>query len=90
MWVASPDAYVAQLRKHWDEGTKAVFESRQGVKDGFAMTIVVTPARCPCSPKRETFVVRQLGNVWYQCSAEWITDDAMRDQLVALCKSVKL
>jgi hypothetical protein len=89
-WVASPDAYLAQLRKHWDAGTKADFESRRGVKDGFAMTIVVTPARSSDAPARETFVVRQLGNVWYQCSSEWVTDDAMRDQLLALCTSVKL
>lgn len=88
--VASPDAYLAQRLKYWDQGTTAEIEKREGVKDGFAMTVVVKPAVDPAHPKRETYVVRQLGNVWYQCMSEWIPDDAIRDQLVALCKSLKL
>jgi hypothetical protein len=88
--VASPEAYLAQRLKYWDAGTKAEIESRAGVKDGFAMTVVVRPAVDPERPKRETYVVRQFGNVWYQCMSEWIPDDAIRDQLLALCKSLKL
>ncbi len=88
--VASPEAYLAQRLKYWDQGTTADIEKREGVKDGFAMTVVVKPAVDPTHPKRETYVVRQLGNVWYQCMSEWIPDDAIRDQLVGLCKSLKL
>jgi hypothetical protein len=88
--VASPDAYLAQRKKAWDTGTQATIEKRQGVKDGFAMTVSVTPAADPEHPKRETYVVRQLGNVWYQCLSEWVPDDATRDQLVALCRSIRL
>jgi hypothetical protein len=83
-------AYLAQRLKYWDQGTTAEIEKREGVKDGFAMTVVVKPAADPTHPKRETYVVRQLGNVWYQCMSEWIPDDAIRDQLVGLCKSLKL
>ncbi len=88
--VASPDAYLAQRLKYWDAGTTAEIEKREGVKDGFAMTVVVKPAVDPAHPKRETYVVRQLGNVWYQCMSEWIPDDAIRDQLLGLCKSLAL
>jgi len=88
--VASPDAYLAQLKKYWDEGTTAEFEKREAVKDGFAMTLVVKAAVDPAHPKRETYVLRELGSVWYQCLSEWIPDDAIRDQVLALCKSLKL
>jgi hypothetical protein len=88
--VASPEAYLAHRIRYWDHGAKATIEKRESVKDGFAMTVLLRPAADPDHPKRETYVIRQLGNVWYQCMSEWIPDDAIRDQLVALCKSLKL
>jgi hypothetical protein len=88
--VASPDAYLHRRRELWDQGTTAEFEKREAVKDGFAMTVVVKPAADPAHPKRETYVVRELGSVYYECLSEWVRDDAMRDQLLALCKSLKL
>jgi hypothetical protein len=88
--VASPDAYLHHRLRYWDKGTTAEIEKRQNVKGGFAMTVVVKPAVDPDRPKRETYVIRQLGNVWYQCLSEWVPDDAIRDQLLALCTSVKL
>lgn len=89
--VASPEAFLHHRQtRYWDPGTTAEIESRAGVKDGFAMTVVVKAAADPKHPKRETYVVRQLGNVWYECLSEWIPDDATRDQLIALCKSMKL
>jgi hypothetical protein len=54
------------------------------------MAVVVTYPRDLEHPKRETYVVRQLGSVWYQCLSESVPDDAIRDQLVGLCKSLKL
>lgn len=89
-WVASPDAYLAQRKRYDLPGAKAEIEKREGVKDGFALTVVVTPAKDPDQPRRETYVVRQLGSAWYQCVSEWVPDDAFRDQLVALCKSLRL
>jgi hypothetical protein len=88
--VASPDAYLHKRLALWDKGTTASIESRQSVKDGFAMTVVVKPAIDPDHPKREAYVVRELGSVWYQCLSEWIPDDATREQLLALCKSLVL
>jgi hypothetical protein len=89
-WVASPDAYLAQRKRYDLPGAKAEIEKREGVKDGFALTVRVTPAKDPDQPRRETYVVRQLGSAWYQCVSEWVPDDAFRDQLVGLCKSLKL
>lgn len=89
-WVASPDAYLAQRKKHWAPGTEATIEKRQGVKDGFAMTVLVRRAADPAHPERETYVVRQLGSVWYQCVSESIPDDEFRARLLALCKSLAL
>jgi hypothetical protein len=90
-WVASPDAYVAQ-RKRFDlpPNTKIDIEKREGVKDGFALTVLVTTPKDPEHPTRESYVVRQLGSAWYQCVSDSVPDDAFRDQLVALCKSLKL
>lgn len=88
--VASPDAYLHKRLAMWDAGTTATIESRAGVKDGFAMTVVVKPAVDPDHPKRETYVLRQLGNVWYQCLSEWVPDEATRDQLISLCKSLSM
>jgi hypothetical protein len=88
--VASPEAYLAHRIRYWDHGAKATIVKRERVKDGFAMTVELRPAADPDHPKLETYVIRQLGNVWYQCMSEWIPDDAIRDQLVGLCKSLKL
>jgi hypothetical protein len=90
-WVASPDAYIAQ-RKRYDlpPNTKVDIEKREGVKDGFALTVVVTTPKEPDHPTRETYVVRQLGSAWFQCVSSSVPDDEFRDQLVALCKSLKL
>lgn len=88
--VASPDAYLASRRKRWPESTTAAFEKRESVKGGFAMTVSVTPAADPTHSRRETYVVRELGSVYYECISEAVPDDATRDQLVALCKSLKL
>lgn len=88
--VASPEAFLHQRLRYWNPGTKADIEKREGVKDGFAMTVVVRSAVDRDDPKRETYVVRQLGNVWYQCLSEWVSDDAFRDQLVALCRTLAL
>jgi hypothetical protein len=88
--VASPDAYLHARREHWPTGTTADFEKRESVKGGFAMTVSVKPAADPAHPRRETYVVRELGSVYYECISEAVPDDATRDQLVALCKSLKL
>ncbi|HEY5945253.1 MAG TPA: hypothetical protein VIV40_07175 [Kofleriaceae bacterium] len=89
-WVASPDAYLAQRLKYGYPGTTAKFEKREGVKDGFAMSVTVTAAADPDHPTRETYCVRQLGSAWYQAASESVPDETTRDQLVALCKSIKL
>ena len=88
--VASPDAFLHHRLKGWPPDTTADIESRAGVRGGFAMTVAVKGPGDPAPPRRETYVVRQLGNIWYQCLSESVPDDPTRDQVIALCSSLKL
>src|SRR5690606_24788746 len=57
--VASPEAFLHHRLKSWPPGTTAEIQTRAGVKDGFAMTVVVKPAAGAEPTHRETYVVRQ-------------------------------
>ncbi len=86
----SPEDYLA-LREHlWDKGTTAAIVGQQKLADGFAMTVNVKPAIDPTREKRETYVLRHVGATWLDCQCEWVPDDAIRDQVIALCSSAKL
>ena len=74
--TASPEALRQYLL------SKATIDSRLAISDGFAATFTE-------GAQRETHVLREHKNHWYDCHAQ-IVDDAMRDQVVALCKSYKL
>ena len=85
--VASPEAYVHHKKTRvWELGTTAEFEKREAIKDGFAITVALTPPKGP--PRREVHVVREIGRRWFQCHAT-ITDDATRDEVVARCRAEK-
>jgi hypothetical protein len=58
--------------------SKAPIDQRQALNDGFATTF-----------GGETHVLRERRNRWYHCHAA-VTDDAMRDEVIAACKSYKL
>ena len=73
---ASPEALRQYLL------SKAQIDSRLALSDGFAATFTN-------GTTRETHVLREHRNLWYRCHAQ-VTDDAMRDQVIALCKSYKL
>ena len=73
---ASPEALRQYLL------SKAQIDSRQAISDGFAATFTD-------GAQRETHVLREHRNHWYDCHAT-IVDDAMRDQVIALCKAYKL
>lgn len=51
--------------------------SRQALSDGFVATI-----------ETETFVIREIHNAWIRCHAT-TTDDATRDEVIALCRSYR-
>ena len=72
---ASPEALRQYLR------SKATIDSRLALDDGFAATFTDEATR-------ETHVLREAHHHWYRCHAQ-VTDDAMRDAVIALCKSEK-
>ncbi|HUS27215.1 MAG TPA: hypothetical protein VMZ53_01865 [Kofleriaceae bacterium] len=58
--------------------SKAPIDHRAALADGFTATF-----------GGETHVLRERHNRWYRCHAP-VTDDAMRDDVIAVCKSYKL
>lgn len=86
----TPEDYLA-LRAHLlDKGTSATIVATQTLPDGFAMTVEVTPAAAPDRPKHEIYVLRHLGVTWLDCQCEWVPNDVIRDQVIALCASANL
>ena len=73
---ASPEALRQYLY------SKATIDSRLALSDGFAATFTDGAVR-------ETHVLREHHNHWYRCHAT-VTDDAMRDAVIATCKTYKL
>jgi hypothetical protein len=90
-YVASPDAYMQHIGSRLGKGRLVTIEFREPVgKTGFAMTLAGFTRENDPKPTRTTLVVRQLGKAWYDCHAEGIDDDALREQVMALCRSVRL
>ena len=87
--VASPEAYLHHRKgsEKWPAGTTHEFEKREALSDGFAVTVTM---RAPTwAARRETYVVREIGSEWFECGGGPIIDDNMRDEVVALCRSIK-
>lgn len=86
--VASPEALRHYLETAvWPAGTTSELESRKSLSDGFATTFVVRYPSAQPQAIRETHVVRQLGSEWFHCTAAPVLDDAMRDEVPALCRA---
>lgn len=76
--MLSPEALRQAL--HVD----AQIETRAGLDDGFATTFVMKD-----TGTRDVYVVRQISNHdWFRCVSRVPSDD-LRDQVLALCKSLK-
>lgn len=58
--------------------SKDPIDHRAALNDGFTATF-----------GGQTHVLRERRNRWYHCHAQ-VTDDAMRDDVIATCKSYKL
>lgn len=88
--TAAPEALRHYLEtKLWDKGTTAEIEKREALSDGFAATLLVKSVVDPDHPTREVYVIKELGSEWFRCFANWVDSDATRDQVLALCKSIK-
>jgi hypothetical protein len=86
----TPEDYLAMRLRIWDKGTTAEISEQHKLADGFEMTVTVKPAIDPSRPKRETYVLRKSGDSWLDCQCEWVPDDAIRDQVIAVCSSATL
>jgi hypothetical protein len=86
----TPEDYLAMRVRIWDKGTTAEIAEQHKLADGFEMTVTVKPAIDPSRPKRETYVLRKSGESWLDCQCEWVPNDAIRDQVIAVCSSATL
>jgi hypothetical protein len=88
--TAGPEALRHHLEtRTWAAGTKAEIARRKGVRDGFAVTLVVRTPSDPERPTREVHVIRELGSEWFRCVSMSIPSEAIEDQVLALCTSIK-
>jgi len=88
-YVASPDAYMHHVAQKW-QGKLVTIEARTNVKSGFAMTLGIFTGEKDPNPQHATVVVRELGSRWYRCLSEGADSEEIRDQVIALCRSVRL
>ena len=65
-------------------------EQREYVGKGFVITLAAFKGDKDPSPQRTTFVVRPLGKAWFSCHAEGLEDEPRRNEVIALCRSVRL
>ena len=86
----SPEDYLEMRKRVWDVGTTAEIAEQHQLGEGFEMTVIVKPQVDPAHPKRETYVLRKSGDSWLDCQCEWVPDDAIRDQVIAVCSSATL
>jgi hypothetical protein len=86
----SPDDYFAMRKQIWDAGTTAEITEQHKLGEGFEMTVTVKPAVAPTHVSRETYVLRKSGDSWLDCQCEGVPNDAIRDQVIAVCSSATL
>jgi hypothetical protein len=89
-YVASPDAYMQHLAPRWGKKLVTIEQREQAGSSGFAITLAVFAAQNDPHPLRSTHMVRKLQRVYVDCNADGIDDEALREQLLTLCRSVRL
>lgn len=89
-YVASPDAYMNHLTPRWGKDKLVTILDRRHLGSGFVLTVGVFVGEADPNPLSATYVVRKLGKLWYQCHVENVDDEALREQVIALCRSVRL
>jgi hypothetical protein len=89
-YVASPDAYLNHLTPRWGTDKLVTILDRRHIGSGFVLTVGVFAGESDPNPQSATYVVRKLGKLWYRCHTENVDDEALREQVIALCRSVRL
>lgn len=88
-YVASPDAFMHHVAAtRWSKDKLVTIEDREVIGNGFELTLAVYAGANDSHPLRATYVVRKLKKIWYQCHADGVDDDALRTQIIAVCRSV--
>ncbi len=81
------DAYIEHKKKGWVQGTTAEIVTQEPRPGGFAATLKVNVGGTDPNPKTEYHAVFEVGGTRLRCENEWIPEDALRDQVAALCRS---
>ncbi|HEY5945252.1 MAG TPA: hypothetical protein VIV40_07170 [Kofleriaceae bacterium] len=91
-FIASPDAFMQHVAPRYGKDKLVTIEQRDHSGKGFAITLAVFAGESDPQPQHTTFVVRPLGKVWFSCYADGLglEDEPLRNQVVALCRSVRL
>jgi hypothetical protein len=88
-YVASPDAFMEHVAPRY--GNRLVtIEQREHSGKGFAITLAAFAGEKDTHPQRTTFVVRPLGKAWFSCHADGLEDEAPRNEVIWLCRSVRI
>jgi hypothetical protein len=89
-YVAGPDAYMNHLSPRW-KGRLVTIEDRGNTRSsGFAMKLGVYTGENDPKPLHVTVLVGKLGRVWFRCLGEGIEDDAIHQQVIEMCKAVRM
>jgi hypothetical protein len=87
----TPEAWIQnRVEHHWDKGVTGEVVTKEDRPGGFAATVKVTVPMDAAHPKHEYYAawdVPDVGGDKLYCECEWVPDDAIRDQIAALCKS---
>ncbi len=87
-YIASPDAFMQHVALRY-KGKLVTIEQREHAGKGFAITLAIFAGEHDPHPQRTTFVVRPLGKAWFSCHADGLDDEALRNDVIALCRSVR-
>jgi hypothetical protein len=88
-FVASPDAFMQHVKPRF--GNRLVtIEQRDYVGKGFVITLAAFAGEKDPKPQRTTFVVRPLGKAWFSCHADGLDDEESRNEVINVCRSVRL
>ena len=88
-YVASPDAFMQHVAPRYGKDKLVTIEQREHSGKGFAITLAIFKGENDPKPQRTTFVVRPLSKAWYSCHADGLDEEAARNEVIALCRSVR-
>jgi hypothetical protein len=86
-YIASPDAFMEHVAP---KNQLVTIEQREHSGKGFAITLARFANEKDEHPQRSTYVVRPLGKAWYACHADGLDEEARRNEVIELCRSLRI